>query len=290
MKVQDARSWVSLVAGDPDASMTWQLFDDTAERDPRKARILHGTLSEVGGELLRANLDGSGVFAAVNACDGNGRKSANVQAVRALFVDFDHAVEPTWHVPPSFTVQSGSGPHGYWLVDDCPLDGFARAQKRLAAHYGSDPVVHDLARVMRVAGFWHCKREPRKAVTIHAGTCGTYKLADILRDVPELPVADAPPRQRLATQEATVSWWRNVDALRAFRESGLYGREIAYGKHAILCPWIHEHTQRDFTARSADTVLWETSTDGAAVFHCSHAHCAGRYLVHALAEIGAMLL
>ncbi len=43
------------------------------------------------------------------------------------------------------------------FVGDMPPAEFARAQKRLAKHYGSDPKVFNPSRVLRLAGTWNLK-------------------------------------------------------------------------------------------------------------------------------------
>lgn len=278
-----AAMFADLLGGAVDAPHTWQAFDDTPARDHRKARVWHGTLRQHGGELYGANLAGCGIYVTVNRTDLAGRKRHNVQVVRALFVDCDRVSPERWHVEPSVIVQSVAGPHAYWFVNDCPLEAFSAAQKRLAAFYGSDPVIHDLPRVMRVPGFLHCKAEPRPVQLVQAVGC-TYSTAEVLDGVPELPAAGPAPWQP-AVPLRRAARWREVEAVRVFRDAGHYGREVALGKHSVICPWINEHTVKDFSGLTADTVLWETSTDGAAVFHCAHAHCRDRYLVHALAAL-----
>ena len=56
---------------------------------------------------------------------------------------------------------------------------------------------------------------------------------------------------------------------------GHYGRALGNGKHAIRCPWEHEHTDQR-GAEDSDTVVWEAIEGQWPTFHCSHAHCIGR--------------
>lgn len=66
-----------------------------------------------------------------------------------------------------------------------------------------------------------------------------------------------------------VAWFRAHGAYK--RSLGLQGTEV---KHAVICPWVHEHSTPDHPLKT-DTVLWT----GAGVWptcHCSHAHCEGR--------------
>lgn len=289
-------AYVQILTGYCDESVTWQIFDDGPDKDFRKARVLHGTVADVAHELQTANADGCGVFCTVNETDGKGRKRDNIKKVRALFVDCDTERPASWHVLPSMIVESAAGPHAYWCVADCELEQFAGLQKRLAAFYKSDPKVCDLPRVMRVPGFWHCKREPVQVYL--EGLLGEVFTVDhVMRSIPELQAPSLSPYARslqpverepmLPSERRKLAKWREVDALQAFRDAGMYGRHIRDDKHAVVCPWIHEHTSRDYTGQSGDTVLWTQGTAGP-VFHCAHAHCDGRYLAHALAEIGAI--
>ena len=107
----------------------------------------------------------------VNAGDGvikagakTCRTAANVQRVRAVFVDLDGApIAPVLDsaLPPDWVVRSSPDRwHAYWKVADCPLGEFSPVQTALAAKYNGDPSVKDLPRVMRLPGFVHRKAEP----------------------------------------------------------------------------------------------------------------------------------
>lgn len=275
--------YVRTLAGDTQAPMTWQVFDDSGQPVGYKlARILHGSLRECGQELLRMQEQRRGIFAAVNETDLQGRKAANVTRVRALFCDFDGPVPPTWHLPPSMIVQSAHGPHVYWLVDDLHPVAFKEAQQRLAKHYGSDPKVCDLPRVLRVPGFLHLKREPFR-VELVAAPGHRYRAAAILDGIAPMPTPEAPTYRPVS---AGTARWREMDPLHMFAAAGLYGRQLEAGKHAVLCPWYREHSGTP-SAAGSDTVIWERGNSGLPIFMCAHSHCEGRYMAHALREIAA---
>lgn len=276
-----ALAYVAGLCGDDRLPQTWQTLSDRRDRDPMLARVIHGPLREVGRELIDLNLRGAGVFCTVARTDLQGRKAQNVVGIRNLFVDFDAEPQKQPHLAPSMIIASGSGPHWYWMVDDCPVDGFATAQKRLALHYGSDPVVHDLPRVMRVPGFWHLKRDPLM-VSLVAAPGYRYSLRQIVGDLPAIP---APCRPRPTDRPFSAPSAITSDPVAVFVGAGMYGRQIGEGKHSVVCPWTSEHTHQDWTGTDGSTVLWETGTAGRPVWHCSHAHCSGRYLVHALRAI-----
>lgn len=276
--------YVRTLAGDTQAPMTWQVFDDSGQEEGWKlAKVLHGTLRDRGRQLVDLQEQRRGVFCAVNETDLRGRKAANVTRVRALFCDFDGPWPDDWHLPPSMIVQSNHGPHAYWLVDDCDMSAFKAAQQRLARHYGSDPKVCDLPRVLRVPGFLHLKREPFRVELVCAPGY-RYRMAEILDGIAALP---EPPRPTYRQPvDGPMPKWRDVDPLQAFSAAGLYGRPLGDGKHAVLCPWAHEHSRASLDASAGDTVIWESGMRGP-VFRCAHAHCEGRYMAHALREIAA---
>jgi hypothetical protein len=151
-----------LAALDPSAtSFTFQTFDDDADRKSLKlAHKLHGSLNQHWSELCRLSAAGAGVYVTVNETNGRGRSAADVVRIRAVFVDLDKG-EPLpakFHAEPHVVVESSRSKwHAYWLVEDCSLGEFGPLQQRLSRAYGSDPVVHDLPRVMRLPGFVHQK-------------------------------------------------------------------------------------------------------------------------------------
>jgi hypothetical protein len=167
--LEEAERFLELL--DPSGLFTFQTFDDNAERkDHRLARVVHGTFAQHAGALTALNQRGAGVFVMVN--EGNGvpkagktcRSNANVVRVRRAFVDLDGApLEPVLaaFTSPHVVVESSPGKwHAYYLIENCSLQEFGPVQRALAARFGGDPSVCDLARVMRLPGFWHQKAEP----------------------------------------------------------------------------------------------------------------------------------
>lgn len=68
--------------------------------------------------------------------------------------------------------------------------------------------------------------------------------------------------------------YSTLDVVAWFSAHGHYGKMRPDGKHAVLCPWSHEHSD-DQGATDPDTIVWEAD-GGWAQFHCSHNHCTGR--------------
>lgn len=167
--LEQAQRFINLTA--PGEDITFQTFDDTNAKRSSLANVFHGFLDEYAEILTKLNQQGAGIFFMVNEGDGKlhpGRKTcrtnSNVIKVRSLFVDLDGApLEPvTSHQePPRIVVESSPGKwHAYWPIEDCTLDQFKPAQRRLSLQFNGDKAVCDLARVMRIPGFFHQKGEP----------------------------------------------------------------------------------------------------------------------------------
>ncbi|WP_176761455.1 DUF3987 domain-containing protein [Billgrantia gudaonensis] len=160
----------ALAGGGP---VTFQTFDDSEEKRRALAGTLHGTLESHGRRLATANDQGGGVFVCFNATDGDGRKAANVTAVRGLVADVDvpqplqgllARVQGAGMPPPTLVVESSPQRfHLYWLTPypgEIPLEEFKPLQQALAKACDSDSSVCDLPRVLRLPGFLHRKAEP----------------------------------------------------------------------------------------------------------------------------------
>ncbi len=164
VNLEEAKSFLDMFA--PGERLTFQTFaEGTNDSGPKqRARILHGTIDELGERLKTLNADGAGIFFMVNAGDCLGRSKSNVVRVRAQFVDLDSApIAPVLEARPQPSIVVESSPdkwHAYWLIDDCPLGQFTACQVALAKKFNGDPSVKDLPRVMRVPGFLHQKSKP----------------------------------------------------------------------------------------------------------------------------------
>ena len=140
---------------------TFQIFDDS----PLKKRELSKMYHEYNPINLDAkNNQGAGIFLTINETDSKGRSKKNIIKVRAVFSDLDGApLNPVLEYHPSMVVESSPGRyHAYWVTDEggFPLDSFSGIQKAIAQRFHSDPKICDLARVLRIPGYYHCKSEP----------------------------------------------------------------------------------------------------------------------------------
>jgi hypothetical protein len=163
---EEARKFLRRLDPDRD-EFVFQTFDDSQTRRNRAlARTLHGTLDQHWSTLEWLSRQGAGIFVCINKINPTGRRTKeNVIALRAYFADFDRLNPATiksnlrsFRLMPHVTVKSSPGKwHVYWFIDGAPLEEFTSTQERLAAVLGSDPIVKDLPRVMRLPGFLHQK-------------------------------------------------------------------------------------------------------------------------------------
>lgn len=206
-----------------DSETVFQTFDDNTERKKAKqARdwltgVRVGPLSKFRMLFERINKPeaGGGIFIQINA---GGRGSQHVTKVRALFADDDENKQlDLTACPPSIVVASAGGKHYYWLVDDCPVKDFKKAQKHLAAALGTDKSIHNADRVMRLPGTLHLKdsTKPFRVKLVECNATRIYHTADVLSAYP-IPVGyidpqaatERPPEGADATPEAMASMRR----------------------------------------------------------------------------------
>lgn len=149
-----AEAHIELLTGSRDTVMDFRLIHDSDKT--HRVRKFHGVLGKLWTQFEAAQVQGYGVFLVVNE---GGNKDGEICTIRALFVDADNTHLPSkWHMRPDFIVQRDATHwHAYWRVFFLPVLEFRGAQKRLAAHYGTDPSVCNPSRVMRLAGTLHQK-------------------------------------------------------------------------------------------------------------------------------------
>ncbi len=111
-----------------------------------------------------------GVFFIVN---GGGHTDKAVKTARAQFVDFDdfpfeEQIERIKAFPlePSIIIKTKKSLHCYWLLDGGKIALFREVQERLIQYFGSDPVIKNESRVMRLYGFEHRKTDTPVPVTL----------------------------------------------------------------------------------------------------------------------------
>lgn len=183
---EEAQRFLSILDESAD-SFCFRVFDDNEKRkDARLAGKFEGTLADVWPQLLAAQSHGCGVYVVANAGE---QTNDTIYKVRAVFADTDGAdLGPilSCGLEPHVVVESSPGKwHVYWLVDDLPLDKFRDVQRSIAARFGTDKSVNDLARVMRLPGMYHQKGAPFLARIIHESGALPYSAETILEHFPD---------------------------------------------------------------------------------------------------------
>ena len=135
-------------------------------------------LSNLADDLQALNKRGYNIFAGVNPRkDFRLSGDKNVLLARNLFCDFDH-IEPgdgcgmlefiemdifcAGLPQPTLAIQSGHGIHTYWRLDE-PIEDMAQwtsIQEMMIKKLGSDPVIKNPERIMRLPGFLNVKEKP----------------------------------------------------------------------------------------------------------------------------------
>jgi len=189
VNLDQAARFIKHLTGSEGTPVTFQTFCDNKQvrtGGGNLIKILHGTITERGGELTRLNRQGAGIFITVNETDLKGRKEENITKVRALFLDFDdpsanpRKIIAGLKLPPHMVIESSPGKfHVYWLTSNCELSQFSSLQHKLAKTFGGDIKIKDISRVMRLPGFLHQKGEPflTRIVTTHDAP--PYTVAEI---------------------------------------------------------------------------------------------------------------
>ena len=150
-------------------------LDDKASKEAIPKRkslyelIVEGQPSKFTNEKLNdLNKQGAGIF--FTTCDFTGaesRKSENCVGVNSWFMECDNCSKEDQMIkikasplPPTFIVETGKSYHCYWLSKDGIKENFREIQTRLVNHFDADPANKDLARVFRIPGYYHMKKEP----------------------------------------------------------------------------------------------------------------------------------
>jgi putative DNA primase/helicase len=127
--------------------------------------------------LAKENAAGANIYAVINPLRMDDGSDDQVLLARSLFVDFDGGVTPEQAkekiraagLPePSLVVFSGHGSHCYWLLIQALTDMavWRGIQTALIALLGSDKVIKNPSRVMRLPGFMNCKELPHVEATL----------------------------------------------------------------------------------------------------------------------------
>lgn len=164
--------------------------------------------------LAKLNAAGAGVFLTVSEMDGPRRGKAHLKHIRAVWCEADSPGERTFPLPPSITVKTSPVKrHYYWvLADDMTVEQFHGVMDCMVADHGSDPNARDVARVLRLPGFYHRKGSPHLVQvtewgTNDAGELLTYTAAELVAAFPATtaPANSSAERAAKPSNNATSS-------------------------------------------------------------------------------------
>ena len=167
---------------------------------------LHGGFEKLESKLRRLNSRSLGIFFAVNETDLTGRKAENITAVRTFYADIDglpsrDEKRAKFHwllslpLPPSAVVETRNGLQSYhFAAAGTTPEQFERVQRGLVSAVGGDMQVRDIARILRVPGFYHLKKEPFTVRLIYDDAT-LYTAGEMLSAFPAPPPPPVRPMQ-----------------------------------------------------------------------------------------------
>ena len=150
----------------PDDTVNLRVFDDRKEGifTGAKLSVEAGKFFAVESTLREHNKKNRGIFFVVNS---GGQTDDSITRINAQFVEMDdksfeeqQALIDAFPLPPSMIIRTRKSLHTYWFVKDAKVAQFRPIQKALVSHFGGDPACVNESRVMRLPGFYHCKKEP----------------------------------------------------------------------------------------------------------------------------------
>ena len=157
---------VLLALFNPQDTVCFRVFDDKKSRvfSGAKLEMEAGKYASVETTLKSHNEKNRGIFFVVNY---GGQDDGSITRINAQFVEMDDlsfeeqqkAVDE-FPLPPSMVIKTRKSLHVYWFMRNAKVESFRPIQKQLVAHFHGDPMCVNESRVMRLPGFYHCKKEP----------------------------------------------------------------------------------------------------------------------------------
>lgn len=150
----------------PDDTVNLRVFDDRKEGifTGAKLSVEAGKFFAVESTLREHNKKNHGIFFVVNS---GGQTDDSITRINAQFVEMDdktfeeqQTLIDSFPLPPSMIIRTRKSLHTYWFVKDAKVAKFRPIQKALVSYFGGDPACVNESRVMRLPGFYHCKKEP----------------------------------------------------------------------------------------------------------------------------------
>lgn len=266
-----------------------------------------GSLDSNKGSLEALNKQDFGIFWVVN---GDGQRDKQVKHARAQFTEIDpteqdlvrvasgeitiedllsQQLEKVKQFPlePSIMIRTWKSIYNFWLLKDGDIKRFRGIQKQLVQYFGSDPVIVNESRVLRLPGFEHRKHDPVMVKLIKFNPELKYtqdELQQILSQAKNQTdsVVDHDAKQHahfspdkpgeLIERDYSVRYVSNFLKSHDIEVLGQKETEEQTIMIAVRCPWEHEH--------STPTGSWDSVImifrSGIIRYYCLHSHCDGR--------------
>lgn len=199
---ESAKRYLSILAP-AENHFTFQTFDDR-KRGSIAPRQFHGLLEQYSEKLMEENHNGAGVFVAMNETNLKGRDFADMVAPRALWIEADGQLPTGLPLLPSVTTETSDGRHHViFAISNLRWDAFDRGMPILANRFGGDLNAIDRARVLRLPGFLHRKKDPHMVRIVDELTSGRSYSAEEFVDAFDIPGA---PVRRARESRGRVRW------------------------------------------------------------------------------------
>ncbi len=278
---------------------------DLSEMD-KKPWHYHKNFDEVLEQLVNVNSKDKmrGIFFTVNELDQSKdktKKRTNKMWIksRAIWCEDDtiRSDDPNdfitdWPLQPNLIVNTSPGKyHYYWLTECDDSYQWSIVQQKMVSEYGSDNSAKDLARILRVPGFYHLK-DPKKPHLINYIKLKNepYKWQDIVNAFLGKNYVFNKDSNTSQINEKTVEkakkervFIKNDPILELLQREKRVKAQIEPGTFDITCPWIKEHTKQE----DSGTRYFQANYNGydQPNFKCNHAHCADRNINDLLDKI-----
>ena len=194
----------------PDDTVCLRIFDDRKEGifTGAKMSVEAGKFFAVESTLKEHNQKNHGIFFVVNS---GGQTDDSITRINAQFVEMDdktfeeqQALIDAFPLPPSMVIRTRKSLHTYWFVKEAKVSLFRPIQKALVQHFGGDPACVNESRVMRLPGFYHCKKEPILVECISFHPERRYTQEQLIERLPVSQEAEEQPKVPLHGEQKGI--------------------------------------------------------------------------------------
>lgn len=194
----------------PDDTVCLRIFDDRKEGifTGAKMSVEAGKFFAVESTLKEHNQKNHGIFFVVNS---GGQTDDSITRINAQFVEMDdktfeeqQTLIDAFPLPPSMVIRTRKSLHTYWFVKEAKVSLFRPIQKALVQHFGGDPACVNESRVMRLPGFYHCKKEPVLVECISFHPERRYTQEQLIERLPVSQEAEEQPKVPLHGEQKGI--------------------------------------------------------------------------------------